>query len=106
MVGVNSVKIEGGLIKYEVNNKFNIRVSNFRRGGGKKVSDTQAFSSLDKYVQEQNLQDAQQSHVRKLKKEENAQTDGSSVKQEACSEDIKTINVKTEGVKSETGEAA
>lgn len=50
MIGVNAMKIEGGLIKYEFTNKFSIRINNFRRGGGKKKGE--AFSSLDKYVHE------------------------------------------------------
>ena len=52
MIGVNGVKIEGGLIKYEYSNKFNMRVNNFRRAG-KGVGGT--FTGLDKFVQELNL---------------------------------------------------
>ena len=55
MIGVNGVKIEGGLIKYEFTNKFNIRVNNYRRGGHKKGEE---FSSLDKYVHDQNIREA------------------------------------------------
>ena len=49
MIGVNKVKIEDGLIKYEYSNKFNLRVNNYRRGGQKQG---EAYTSLDKFVQE------------------------------------------------------
>ena len=31
MVGINNLKIEDGLIKYEYGNKFHLRVNNYRR---------------------------------------------------------------------------
>ena len=52
MIGVNQIKIEGGLIKYEYSNKFNLRVNNFRRGGKSNKKGEGVFTGLDKYVQE------------------------------------------------------
>jgi len=49
MIGVNQVKIEGGLIKYEYSNRFNIRVNNFKRGGTKAG---ETFTGLDKFIHE------------------------------------------------------
>ena len=91
LIGVNQVKIEGGLIKYEYSNKFNLRVNNFRRGGGGKSGE--AYSSLDKYVQEQNLREAQALQKDRVKYEEQNALLG--VKQEN--------GIKSEVVKNEDG---
>ena len=58
MVGVNPMKIEAGLIKFEYSNKFNLRVNNYRRADTGISKKAGAFSGLERFVHDQNLIDA------------------------------------------------
>ena len=95
------MKIESGLIKYEYTNKFNLRVNNYRRGGHKAGEN---YSSLDKFVQEQNQQYAQEVEARSIMKQELARQE-CHIKEEP-DRDRKVIKHDPDGVKDEIGGAS
>ena len=59
------MKIEGGLIKYEYSNKFNIRVNNFRKT-------STSYSSLDSFVKNMHLRDIMEQEIAKTMKFESS----------------------------------